>query len=138
LSRREDYAAQVSHVVLRYTVLRMAIFAAVLVLLFLAGARGILLAALTVAVSMALSYLLLARQRDAVAAVVAERVARSHRPQRPGADEAAEDAEDDARRARLAELEGRGPAQDQVQDGAQDRAQDDRAPNASPRPSSTP
>jgi hypothetical protein len=120
LSRHEDYAAQVSLVVLRYTLMRLAIFAAVLVLLFLAGARGILLAALTVAVSMALSYLLLARQRDAVAAVVAERVARSHRPQQPGVDEAAEDAEDDARRARLAE------------------AQDESAPNASPRPSSTP
>jgi hypothetical protein len=133
LRRREDYAAQVSLVVLRYTVLRLAIFAAVLALLFLAGARGILLAALTVAVSMALSYLLLARQRDAVAAVVAERVARSQRPQRPGVDEAAEDAEDDARRARLA------GAGDGAPGGAQDGGpQDGRAPNASPRPSSTP
>ena len=116
MSRREDYAAQVSLVVLRYTLLRLAVFAAVLALLYAAGARGILLAALTVVVSLALSYLLLARQRDAVAAVVAERVARSHEPRRPGVDEAVEDAEDDARRA----------------------AQEESAPNASPRPSSRP
>jgi hypothetical protein len=135
LRRREDYAAQVSLVVLRYTLLRLGIFAAVLVLLFLVGARGILLAVLTVVVSMALSYLVLARQRDAVAAVVAERVARAQQPQQPGADEAAEDAEDEARRARLAEPENRGTA---GRPEGQDDAQDDRGPKASPRPSSRP
>ena len=87
-----------SLLVLRYTVLRLALFGAALGLLALAGARGILLVALTVVVSLALSYLLLRRQRDALAAAIAARVeARPHH--RGGVDEAAEDAADEARRA---------------------------------------
>ena len=89
-----------SLLVLRYSVLRLALFAAVLGVLALAGARGILLVALTVVVSLALSYLLLRRQRDAVAAAIAARV--GERPhQRGGVDELVEDAADEARRARL-------------------------------------
>jgi hypothetical protein len=122
----------VSSVVLRYTLLRLGLFAAALVLLALAGARGVLLLVLGVVISLALSYLLLARQRDAVARAIAERVearAADHRPGSDGSDEAVEDAADDARRARLAEPAGpAGPA----------GPQEDRAPNASPRPSSTP
>jgi len=91
----------VSLLVLRYSVLRLTLFAAVLGVLALLGARGVLLVALTVALSLALSYLLLRRQRDALAAAIAARVeARPH--QAGGADEAFEDAVDDAERARLA------------------------------------
>jgi hypothetical protein len=113
-------------VVVRYTLLRLALFAAVLLVLSLAGARGVLLLALTVVVSMGLSYLLLRKQRDAVAGVVAERLAaRAGEPHAPGDDEAAEDAEDDARRAQPR------PADAQPRPGAQ-------ADSASPRPNSTP
>lgn len=86
---------------LRYTVLRLALFVAVLGGLALAGARGVLLIGLTVVVSIALSYLLLRRQRDAVAAAIAERMqTRLEAPRGAGGtDEAAEDAEDEARRA---------------------------------------
>jgi hypothetical protein len=114
-------------VVVRYTLLRLALFAAVLLVLSLAGARGVLLLALTVVVSMGLSYLLLRKQRDAVAAVVAERLAaRAGQPHAPaGDDEAAEDVEDDARRAQPR------PADAQPRPGAQ-------ADSASPRPNSTP
>jgi hypothetical protein len=101
LSRPADYAAGVSIVVLRYTLLRLALFVVVLAVLAIAGARGILLLGLTVAVSIALSYLLLRRQRDAVAAAIAERVqGRLEAPRNDGGtDEAVEDAEDEARRA---------------------------------------
>jgi hypothetical protein len=89
----------VSLLVLRYSLLRLALFAVVLGALWVLGARGILLVALTVVVSLALSYLLLRRQRDALAAAIAARV--ETRPEhRGGVDEAAEDAADDAQRAR--------------------------------------
>jgi hypothetical protein len=100
----------VSLLVLRYSLLRLALFAVVLGALWVVGARGILLVALTVVVSLALSYLLLRRQRDALAAAIAARV--ETRPEhRGGVDEAAEDgaglpptdphiAADEAQRAR--------------------------------------
>jgi hypothetical protein len=87
----------VSLVVVRYTLLRLGLFAVVLAALFVAGARGVLLIGLTVVVSLALSYLLLRKQRDQVAEVIAERVAQPRR-RGGGVDEAVEDAEDDARR----------------------------------------
>jgi hypothetical protein len=90
----------VSLLVLRYSVLRLALFAAVLGVLWLVGARGILLVGLAAVVSFALSYLLLRRQRDAVAAAISSRVeARPHHA--GGVDEAFEDAADEASRARL-------------------------------------
>ncbi len=88
---------------LRYTLMRLALFAVALLGLAGLGARGLLLVVLAIAVSMALSYLLLRRQRDALATAIAARI--EHReaargdtqPARPApgptSDEAAEDAE---------------------------------------------
>ena len=90
-----------SLLVLRYSVLRLTLFAAVLGVLALLGARGVLLVALTVALSLALSYLLLRRQRDALAAAIAARV-EARPPGAGGVDEAFEDAADEARRNQLA------------------------------------
>jgi Protein of unknown function (DUF4229) len=59
-----------------YTVLRLAIFAAALGLLYLAGARGILLLALAAVVSAVASVILLARQREAMAGSISRRVSR--------------------------------------------------------------
>jgi hypothetical protein len=52
---------------LTYTLSRLLLFVAVLLLLDLAGARGLLLIALAVLISGLLSYVLLSRQRDAMA-----------------------------------------------------------------------
>ena len=66
--------------VLRYSLLRFGLFAACLGVLYLLGARGILLVLLAAAISLALSYVLLARQRGEMARLLAERAA-----PRPGA-----------------------------------------------------
>ena len=50
-----------------YTVSRLLLFIVVLLLLDLAGARGLLLIALALLISGLLSYVLLSRQRDAMA-----------------------------------------------------------------------
>lgn len=52
---------------LTYTLSRLILFVVVLLLLDLAGARGILLVALALLISGLLSYVLLSRQRDAMA-----------------------------------------------------------------------
>src|ERR1700759_5226960 len=52
---------------LAYTLSRRLLFVAVLLLLDLAGARGLLLIALALLISGLLSYVLLSRQRDAMA-----------------------------------------------------------------------
>lgn len=52
---------------LTYTLSRLLLFVVVLLLLDLAGARGILLVALALLISGLLSYVLLSRQRDAMA-----------------------------------------------------------------------
>ena len=52
---------------LTYTLSRLILFVVVLLLLNLAGARGILLIALALLISGLLSYVLLSRQRDAMA-----------------------------------------------------------------------
>jgi hypothetical protein len=52
---------------LTYTLSRLLLFVAVLLLLDLAGARGLLLIALALLISGLLSYVLLSRQRDAMA-----------------------------------------------------------------------
>ena len=60
---------------LSYTLLRLALFAAVLGLLALAGARSFLLLALAILISGALSYFLLSRQRSAMSDAISRRVA---------------------------------------------------------------
>ncbi|HEX7106647.1 MAG TPA: DUF4229 domain-containing protein [Acidothermaceae bacterium] len=64
------------HPVLRYTVLRLAIFAIALGLLWLVRVRGLLLVALAVLVSGLASYALLQRERDAMSARIAQTSAR--------------------------------------------------------------
>ena len=87
---------------LRYTVLRLALFVASLGVFGLLGVRGVALLLLSALVSLGLSYVLLRRQRDAVATVLAERSRNRLDRRHPGgvdADAATEDAEDEARRA---------------------------------------
>jgi hypothetical protein len=57
-----------------YTVLRLAIFAVALGLLYLVGARGILLLGLAAVISAVASLILLARQREAMAGSISRRV----------------------------------------------------------------
>ncbi len=59
---------------LAYTSARILLFVAALVLLYLVGARGLLLAALAVLVSGIVSFVALARQRDAMSGVLAARL----------------------------------------------------------------
>jgi Protein of unknown function (DUF4229) len=56
-----------------YTTARILLFVAATGLLYLAGARGILLLCLGLLASGAVSYMLLSRQRDAMAAALANR-----------------------------------------------------------------
>ncbi|HEU5155432.1 MAG TPA: DUF4229 domain-containing protein [Streptosporangiaceae bacterium] len=56
--------------VLAYTAARAALFAATAAVLYLLGARGLLLVALAVLVSGLVSLVLLSRQRDAMSATV--------------------------------------------------------------------
>ncbi|HZI98208.1 MAG TPA: DUF4229 domain-containing protein [Actinomycetales bacterium] len=65
-----------------YTVLRLALFVAVLAVIALIGARGWLLLLLAAVVSLALSYVLLRGPRERLAEQVAERADPSRR--RPG------------------------------------------------------
>jgi hypothetical protein len=57
-----------------YTVSRLLLFIVVLLLLDLAGARGLLLIALALLISGLLSYVLLSRQRDAMAGSLGSRL----------------------------------------------------------------
>ncbi len=75
---------------LRYTVLRLALFAAVTAPLYAAGGRGMLLVAGGVLVSGILSLVLLSRSRDEVSVALTAKVSRWH-----GALDAAARAEDD-------------------------------------------
>jgi hypothetical protein len=59
---------------LSYTVLRLAVFAALLGLLYLAGARGILLVGVAAAASAAISYFALSRQREAMSGSISQRI----------------------------------------------------------------
>jgi Protein of unknown function (DUF4229) len=59
---------------LTYTVSRLMLFVVVLLLLDLAGARGLLLIALALLISGLLSYVLLSRQRDAMAGSLGQRL----------------------------------------------------------------
>ena len=57
-----------------YTAARILLFAVALGLIYLAGARGLLLWALALIVSGAASYILLTRQRDAMAGALSRRL----------------------------------------------------------------
>lgn len=59
---------------LSYTTLRLGIFVVSLVLLYLVGARGILLLGVAAVVSAAVSFVLLARQREAMAGNISRRI----------------------------------------------------------------
>ena len=61
---------------LLYTVLRLAMFAAALGLLYLAGARGVLLILIAAVVSALGSYILLSRPREAMAGNISRRITR--------------------------------------------------------------
>jgi Protein of unknown function (DUF4229) len=60
---------------LSYTVLRLALFAVLLGLLYLAGARNILLVGGAAIASMVISYFALGRQREAMAGSISKRIA---------------------------------------------------------------
>jgi hypothetical protein len=62
--------------VLIYSLSRLALFAATAGVLFLVGARGLLLLALAILISGVISFVLLSRQRDAVSSSVTERASR--------------------------------------------------------------
>lgn len=82
--------------VVSFTVLRLALLAAVIAILYAVGARGLLLLVLGAVISMALSYVLLAGPRAAVTRQIEERVAGRDRPAgRLADDDAAEDADVD-------------------------------------------
>ena len=59
---------------LSYTVLRLAIFAVALGLLYLVGARGIVLLGVAALASAVLSYVVLARRREAMADSISQRI----------------------------------------------------------------
>jgi hypothetical protein len=59
---------------LLYTALRLGLFAVALGALYLVGARGIVLLAVAAVVSAALSYVILARYRDAMSGSISSRI----------------------------------------------------------------
>jgi NADH:ubiquinone oxidoreductase subunit 2 (subunit N) len=59
---------------LAYTAVRFLLFAAAVGLIYLAGARGLLLIALALLVSGAASYVLLSRMRDSMASSINRRI----------------------------------------------------------------
>ncbi len=64
------------HPAVTYTLLRVLIFLVVLGVCYLLGARDLLLILLAIVISGLASYVLLARQRDAMSAAVSERMRR--------------------------------------------------------------
>jgi Protein of unknown function (DUF4229) len=86
---------------MKYTVLRAALFVGVLVLLSLLGAGRLIAIVGAAVVSMLLSYIFLRRPREAVTSVIADRVEKRTTARGPSAaelDAATEDAVDDAHR----------------------------------------
>jgi hypothetical protein len=59
---------------LYYTALRLGLFAVALGLLYLAGARGILLVGIAAVISALVSYLILGRYREAMAGSISRRI----------------------------------------------------------------
>lgn len=72
-----------------YTTARILLFAVATLLLYLAGARGLLLLGLALLVSGIASYMLLSRQRDAMSGALVKRLTRAR--QRLDAGAASED-----------------------------------------------
>jgi hypothetical protein len=62
------------HATFVYTTSRILLFAAVLGLLYLVGARGLLLVGLAVLISGVVSFIVLSRQRDAMAGAITSRI----------------------------------------------------------------
>lgn len=65
------------HPAISYTINRLLLFAASMGVLYLLGARDLLLVVLAIVISGLLSYVVLVRQRDAMSAAVAARVERT-------------------------------------------------------------
>ena len=59
---------------LAYTAARILLFAAVLGLLYLVGARGLLLVGLALVISGIVSFIVLSRQRDAMSGAISSRI----------------------------------------------------------------
>ncbi|MBV2361788.1 DUF4229 domain-containing protein [Streptomonospora nanhaiensis] len=111
--------------VVAYTAARLLLFAVAFGVLYLLGARGLLAAALAVLISGMVSYVLLARQRDAVSAVIAGGIANMRGiGDRLEAGAAKEDAAQAAARSEAAESAAGGP-KDGTEGGAagQERAE---------------
>jgi uncharacterized protein DUF4229 len=90
----QGYAEQVHLALIKYSVLRLALFVGSLALLYAVGVRqSILMLALAAAISLALSYLLLTKQRDAVALALSERI-NGRIDRRQGVGQSDADAED--------------------------------------------
>jgi hypothetical protein len=83
------------HPAIAYSVSRILLFVVALWLLYLFGARGLLLIALAALASGLISFVLLSRQRDAMSAAVSERLRRVK--ERIDASAAAEDIDDPPR-----------------------------------------
>jgi len=62
------------HATFVYTTSRILLFAAVLGLLYVVGARGLLLVGLAVLISGIVSFIVLSRQRDAMAGAISSRI----------------------------------------------------------------
>lgn len=62
---------------LLYTLLRLGIFAVALGVLYLVGARGIVLLGVAAVISAALSFIILSRQREAMAGSISGRITRA-------------------------------------------------------------
>jgi hypothetical protein len=82
-----------AHPAVAYTLSRIALFIVALWVLYLVGARGLLLVALAALASGLISYVVLSRQRDAMSAAVSDRVRRMR--ERMDASAAAEDVDED-------------------------------------------
>jgi Protein of unknown function (DUF4229) len=82
-----------AHPAVAYTLSRIALFVVALWVLYLLGARGLLLVALAALASGLISYVVLSRQRDAMSAAVSDRVRRMR--ERMDASAAAEDVDED-------------------------------------------
>ncbi len=74
-----------------FTVLRIALLAAVIAVLYAVGARGLLLLVLAAVISLALSYVLLAGPRAAMTRQIEERVSGRVARKAPSGDEEVED-----------------------------------------------
>jgi Protein of unknown function (DUF4229) len=82
-----------AHPAVAYTLSRIVLFVVALWVLYLLGARGLLLVALAALASGLISFVVLSRQRDAMSAAVSDRVRRLK--ERMDASTAAEDVDED-------------------------------------------